>query len=151
MIINPLGSVRFDLANDMFKEIIRAPASLQSRESCYYGYHCCVVKNCLSFAAMFEDDHSIELWVMKEYGLEASWTKLYWLGLFHALQNPRRWLSAFEVGFNGEAVVHEDRHLLVLHPRSSGEDFDIVLDGQTVLFDGCYVNYRESLVQISQD
>ena len=97
LIINPLGSVRFNLANDMFKEIIRAPASLQSRQSCYYGYHCCVVKDCLSFAAMFEDDHSIELWVMKEYGLEGSWTKLHRLGLFHVLQNPHRWLSAFKL------------------------------------------------------
>ncbi|GMN50377.1 hypothetical protein TIFTF001_019545 [Ficus carica] len=97
---------------------------------------------------MFEDDHSIELWAMKEYGVEGSWTKLYRLGLFHVLQHPRRWLSTFEVGFNGMALVHEDRRLLVLRPSSSGEDFDIVFDGHHV---GCYVNYRESLVPISQD
>ncbi|EXC24186.1 hypothetical protein L484_015205 [Morus notabilis] len=92
----PLAIVGFDLVDEVFTDIIRIPASLAYRKSRYCFHRCCVVKDCLSMAAMFEEDHSLELWVVKEYGVEGSWTKQYCFNLFHVsfdiiVRNRLKW------------------------------------------------------------
>ncbi|GMN69736.1 hypothetical protein TIFTF001_038782 [Ficus carica] len=126
-----LGIAAFDFSDQVFKDIIRIPESLKYRESCYCAHRCCVVKDCLSMGAMFEDDRSIEL--------------LYRLD--HVLQHPCRGVTQLEFGLRGEALVYEVNHLLVLHP-SCGKDFKIVFGRYNALFKGIFVNYRESLLRV---
>ncbi|GMN50402.1 hypothetical protein TIFTF001_019572 [Ficus carica] len=126
----PIGIAGFDLVDEVFKDIIRIPASLKSCE-----------------AVLLEEDHRMELRVIKEYGVEESWTKLYHLNLSRLFNNPSCYIHMFEVGFHGELILHENRRLIVLRP-SSEEDFDISFYRDDVQFDYAFANYRESLVQI---
>lgn len=140
-----LGIAAFDFSDQVFKDIIRIPESL-NRQSNYCEHRCCVVKDCLSMGAMLGGDLSIELWVMKEYGVEGSWTKLYRVD--YMVYHPYRWDTQLEFGLRGEALVYEGKHLLVLHP-SCGKDFKIVFGRYNSLFNGIFVNYRESLLRLS--
>lgn len=140
-----LGIAAFDFSDQVFKDIIRIPESLKYHQSNYCEHRCCVVKDCLSMGAMLGGDLSIELWVMKEYGVEGSWTRLYRVD--YMLYHPYRRDTQLEFGLRGEALVYEGKHLLVLHP-SCGKDFKIVFGRYNALFNGIFVNYRESLLRL---
>ncbi|PON54619.1 F-box associated domain, type [Parasponia andersonii] len=77
--VNKKVIVAFDLVNEEFREIKIPDHPNSGGLFCTKHHHCCVFQDCLSMTISdrFCFDSKIEVWVMKEYGVEGSWTKQY--------------------------------------------------------------------------
>ncbi|XP_062093304.1 F-box protein At3g07870-like [Humulus lupulus] len=141
--------VAFDLVDEIFRDF-KIPEDISDQKKCY-DHHCFVFKGnlCVSVAPKFGFciGDEIQVWVMKQYGVEESWSKDYcFSGTFLNFSLPtllyhnrigirfdyewnnlrnRKDLSYF---FN-EEIISEN---LKLHP----------------LYGRCFIDYRESLVQV---
>ncbi|KAK4723622.1 hypothetical protein R3W88_026401 [Solanum pinnatisectum] len=86
---------------------------------------------------------SCEVWVMKQYGVLESWSRLYHINLVAGMEKV--------VGFrnNGEVLFSTRRNDLVSYDPNSGRNMSLGIQGISSLF---YVqNYRESLIMFNRN
>ncbi|PON33788.1 F-box domain containing protein [Parasponia andersonii] len=69
--------IAFDIVNEEFRDI-EIPGDIDQD---YCSYHCSVLEDCLSVSILNTRpsviENKIEVWMMKEYGVERSWIKQY--------------------------------------------------------------------------
>ncbi|PON83790.1 F-box domain containing protein [Trema orientale] len=77
--LNKKVIVAFDLVNEEFRDIKVPDHPNSSDLFCPSRHQCYVFQDCLSMTISygFSSNRKIEVWLMKEYGVEGSWTKRY--------------------------------------------------------------------------
>ncbi|XP_065620781.1 F-box/kelch-repeat protein At3g06240-like [Quercus suber] len=102
-----------------------------------HGEYIAMLNGLLALHGRF--DKKYEVWVMKEYGVVESWTKLY------DIDSNERWGRVIGFKKNGEVLMsREDRDLLLYEPNSQRTIWDLRKNDVSSCF---YLdNYVESLV-----
>ncbi|KAK2984610.1 hypothetical protein RJ640_029116 [Escallonia rubra] len=130
--------VSFDFSDEVFREVM-LPTQITTPEA--YGRYLYVYKDSLAlYQAKTVFDCNIHLWVMEEYGVSESWTKLYSVSA-SAMSDSTR-LGIFE---GGTLIVRRScDHLLYSSPCS----YEIESSSVRISPDETYyvVSHRESLV-----
>ncbi|KAK6284904.1 hypothetical protein POUND7_003856 [Theobroma cacao] len=132
--------VSFDVSTEVFKLFLLPDFVLRNRCLRWIDVHRnfpCVIKP--------EEGQCYEIWVMEEYGVQESWTRLHAIQLF-SLSHPLRFLG---LGMNGRLVfenLENHRELTVYYPENKKLK-NVELDNSKVdlLTVGTYI---ESLVAL---
>ncbi|KAH0751589.1 hypothetical protein KY285_004737 [Solanum tuberosum] len=86
---------------------------------------------------------SCEVWVMKQYGVLESWSRLYHINLVAGMEKVTGFRN------NGEVLFSTRRNDLVSYDPNSGRNTSLGIQGISPLF---YVqNYRESLILFNRN
>ncbi|KAG8369906.1 hypothetical protein BUALT_Bualt14G0062100 [Buddleja alternifolia] len=126
----------FDLANELFDEI-PAPIGVDAQKFVFNMLM--VVDGCLCMIDVRRNG-ATDIWVMKEYGLRESWSKI-------SVERDYEWDIVKALCFIGdeEVVLVTEQESLVVHNMKDGSLKDMIVDGApaTVIDGGTFV---ESLV-----
>ncbi|KAJ4824159.1 hypothetical protein Tsubulata_033627 [Turnera subulata] len=86
-----------------------------------------------------------EMWVLKDYGGEPIWTKLFFFQ--HTVSGELK-----SMGHNGEVFLNKGHNgkLCTLYDTGEVRKFDIYINNGGYTHDGCIIPYRESLVLLGE-
>ncbi|PON85008.1 F-box domain containing protein [Trema orientale] len=144
--------VAFDLVHEEFREIKIPDQPNSSDLLSTVRHHCFVFQDCLSITISYglHPDRKIEVWVMKEYGVEGSWTKQYCFSTSTHDLSVQKIFSFIRLGTNGDWPFRSSNDPLTLSSAFSTKEsfFDNIklhpdLGGRTI-------NYTETLVPIDR-
>ncbi|CAI9772594.1 unnamed protein product [Fraxinus pennsylvanica] len=136
--------VSFDLSNDSFREI----PNPDTGHLIWTSSHVAVLGGCLS-AATHSGNGALDIWVMKEYGVQESWVKMFTLGAYSPrttgpeLQNGcLSWHNFFAgnsvrilcVMETGEILVEYNGGILVCYNPDSGKFKNLSFQGMPKIF-----------------
>ncbi|KAM3327687.1 F-box/kelch-repeat protein like [Capsicum galapagoense] len=139
-----LPIVSFNVAKEVFQEFW-LPNPTEREANCIsslYGS----LSVCAKSTSSIDNDTvlNIEVWLMKDYAVEESWTKLYVTRLDEELSGPIIPLRILDNG--AEAIVYINKNLFMYdHENEEFEDFGIWANGIGVPY---VTNFMESLVWV---
>jgi F-box interacting protein len=125
----------FDLGDEVFREILLP--KLPNPGECVYNL-CAVYGNSIALFQTMFISHRLDIWVMKEYGVASSWTKVL------TVQGPGEVIPR-AIGFrrNGKVVLKMDERKLSSQDIETQEKKDLRITSYVYTFVDSYV---ESLV-----
>ncbi|PON41766.1 F-box domain containing protein [Parasponia andersonii] len=148
--VNKKVIVAFDLANEEFREI-KIPDSPNSSDL-FGPSHCYVFQDCLSitFSYRFCSDSKIEVWAMKEYGVEGSWTKQYCFSTSTRDLSVQKIFAFIRLGTNCDWPFRTSNDQLDISSAFSTKEsfFDNIILHPDL--GGRIFNYTETLVPIDR-
>lgn len=127
--------VSFDLAKEKFK-FVPAPISDELTIQNELPIQVCALEGLL--AIVNYSNFAWNLWVMKEYGVEESWTKLMTISTSTEI---RMWCKPLCLTDNGELIIHVFENKIVKYnPKAkAGEEFKILMEDEfsidSIMFD----------------
>ncbi|OVA01216.1 F-box domain [Macleaya cordata] len=98
-----------DIRDETFQEVPQ-PENLNDQLHITFGVlgeYLCILDNCLYMVG-------VEVWVMKDYGVRESWTKLFTIALQTVVQSFQ-YLRLIQCFNNGEILLQKDNNALVLY------------------------------------
>lgn len=108
----PSRILSFDLAEETFEEIVPLP------DKGYRYYFSCTLihRNCLCLYRILPGLPGVLIWMMKEYGVNESWTRVIQLSL---ATSPEEYLRPLCILDNGEILIHRGRSVLLLNEQKT--------------------------------
>ncbi|CAM8908728.1 unnamed protein product [Rhodiola kirilowii] len=133
--------VCFDLGREVFGDMLLPESSVYADE---YGWQISVVRDSLSLLAFpicrGNMSKSIDVWVMKEYGVAESWIKQSSIRLFSGVSRP---VGCFK---NGELILQNNKDKLFLYNPVTKKFGTLPLCSAKYVYD--VHSYAESLVSV---
>ncbi|MCL7025090.1 hypothetical protein MKW94_023129 [Papaver nudicaule] len=134
--------VSYDIRNDTFQQVV-GPNSLSTELAlsiCGFDGFLCLLGN--------THDVQIEVWVMKEYGVTESWTKIVTISqpeviLSFLYVRPIKWFK------NGQILLEKDQTSLALYDPKSHKAIDLEVDGVSEWLEAEI--FLKSLVPVTSD
>ncbi|XVE78350.1 hypothetical protein DITRI_Ditri13aG0137900 [Diplodiscus trichospermus] len=132
----------FDLATEQFQDVPRPDCINLTRRF----DQLVVLRGCLAAVSYHDDNEQLEIWVMKEYGLNESWVKEFSIGTYipqilqqnghESFNNPRfyfpkRCIRVLCLLRSGEILLeHREKALVVYDPRcGTFKDLQLTFQG----------------------
>lgn len=138
-----LPIVSFDVAKEVFHEFW-LPNPTEREANCISSLHGSLSVCAKSTSSIDNSVLNIEIWLMKEYGIEESWMKLYVTRMDEELSGPIIPLRVLDYG--AEAIVYINKNVFLYdHENEEFEDFGIWANGIGVPY---VTSYMESLVWV---
>uniref|UniRef100_A0A7N0UTT1 F-box domain-containing protein n=1 Tax=Kalanchoe fedtschenkoi TaxID=63787 RepID=A0A7N0UTT1_KALFE len=132
--------VSFDLGNEVFGDLPLPESNVYAQG---HGFQICVLEESLSvlvFPTSGNMSKSIDIWVMKEYGVAASWAKQFSIRLFTGVSRP---VGCFK---NGELILQNNKEKLFLYNPRTKKFGTLPLCSARYVYD--VHSYAESLVAV---
>ncbi|XP_049389260.1 F-box/kelch-repeat protein At3g23880-like [Solanum stenotomum] len=138
-----LPIVSFNVANEVFQEYW-LPNPTEREANCISSLHGSLSVCAKSTSSVDNSVLNIEVWLMKEYGIEETWTKLYVTRMDEELSGPIIPLRVLD--YDAEAIVYINKNVFLYdHENEEFEDFGIWANGIGVPY---VTSYMESLVWV---
>ncbi|KAA8524974.1 hypothetical protein F0562_011388 [Nyssa sinensis] len=117
--------VSFDMRDEEFRHMTLPDIRHSDDEDFGYGWHLVALKDCLAVIVYPSDapNKSFDIWVMNEYGVGGSWTKLMSFGPYPGVNKPLGCRN------NGEVLLHKDNGELVLFEPGTREFRNVPING----------------------
>ncbi|CAN4087533.1 unnamed protein product [Withania somnifera] len=136
-----LPIVSFDVVKEVFHEFW-LPNPTEREANCISPLHGSLSVCAKSTSSVDTNVLNIEVWLMKEYAIEDTWTKLYVTRLDEELSGPIIPLRLLDYG--AEAIVYINKNVFLYdHENEEFEDFGIWANGMGVPY---VTSFIESLV-----
>ncbi|XP_009587396.2 F-box/kelch-repeat protein At3g23880-like [Nicotiana tomentosiformis] len=137
-----LPILSFNVAKEVFQEFW-LPNPHEREANCISPLHGSL-SVCAKSSSSVDNCLDIEVWLMKEYAVEETWTKLYVTRLDEELSGPIIPLRVLDGG--AEAIVYINKNVFLYDPKNEEfEDFGIWANGIGVPY---VTSYMESLVWV---
>lgn len=138
------GILSFNIAHETF-QVTDIPINNENYD---FEIELAVVDDCLGLNVYryWDPDMCFDIWVMREYGVKESWTKLFTVG-----SGPTpflAWDRLLGIAENGKFIIeHEDGQQLVWYDNNGHEVKSLIIDAGP--FKSQLVIYRESMISLT--
>ncbi|XP_042477844.1 F-box protein At3g07870-like [Macadamia integrifolia] len=134
--------ISFDVRNEVFREI-PLPSCVEAKQHCNFVT---ILGGCLSLIGSFPGNY-VEIWLMKDYGVNGSWTKQFTIEWSYAPYRNSIDLFPLEILKSGEILIVKNSKKLVLYDPESRGERDLGIHGLPDHFNSFI--FMESLVPLS--
>ncbi|PON84956.1 F-box domain containing protein [Trema orientale] len=148
--------VAFDLFDEEFRDI-KIPGDYQDfYDFPWHCHRCSVLQDCLSVSSVVHrsvSGYKIEVWVMREYGIDGSWTKQYCFSMSTVLYLSTliNLIEFHKQGHDHYWPLQKSDEELIFSSSSSKKEFFFKNIKMHPRFGAAFFDYRETLVPILID